>query len=61
MTMSYVSVEPHQERMGMGESVVLFTSGQSPRLTTNSMSGSLIYYSEWVRGDRWEMGGECDC
>ena len=70
MMMSKVSVEPHQEMMGTGESVGFFSRGQSPRLTTNSMSGSLTcsggigfgkvrgegegWQGESGRGDGWE-------
>ena len=38
MTISKVSPEPHHDRMGIGLLLAL-TSGQSPRLTKNSISG----------------------
>lgn len=38
ITMSNVSAEPHQDRMGIGF-VLCLTRGQSPRLTKNSISG----------------------
>ena len=37
-----MSVDPHHEMMGTGGSEAFFSTGQSPRLTTNSTSGSLI-------------------
>lgn len=38
MTISNVSSEPHHDKMGIGLEFCL-TSGQSPRLTKNSISG----------------------
>lgn len=44
MTMSCVSLEPHHENIGLGFSEArLFSRGQSPKFTKNSMSGSLTW------------------
>lgn len=44
MTMSLVSSDPHQENTGIGSSTRdFFSSGQSPKLTKNSTSGSMTY------------------
>lgn len=42
ITMSNVSSDPHQDRIGIGF-VFCLTSGQSPRFTKNSISGRTTY------------------
>lgn len=39
ITISAVSLDPHQENIGMIGSTFFLTNGQSPRFIKNSMSG----------------------